>query len=157
MMTISFLGCAYCPVKPAKCFAYNVFVLYHQPLRRKFMTGALPKDPLSTPPPPYTSSSTYDQRPQQLTSASTASPFPSVFTPPVVENTHHTPSTYHVGPTPPQQLHLPYAYYDPHSDYSVSLADARARTRFIGAVLYALGIWLLVGVLFKWWGEGWTA
>jgi len=45
------------------------------------------------------------------------------------------------GPTPltSNQPLLPYAYYEARGS-----ADARARSRFIGAILCAFGLWLLV-------------
>ncbi|KAF9226717.1 hypothetical protein BS17DRAFT_776027 [Gyrodon lividus] len=49
----------------------------------------------------------------------------------------------HFGPTPLMQSQptlglLP--YYDPHSPYSIEAATSRARWRFIGAALWAVGL-----------------
>lgn len=54
------------------------------------------------------------------------------------------------GPTPiPQQLQqgvlLP--YYDPRSPYAMQQAVSRARWRFAGALVWALGIWVAFGIL----------
>ncbi|EJD01539.1 uncharacterized protein FOMMEDRAFT_158692 [Fomitiporia mediterranea MF3/22] len=54
------------------------------------------------------------------------------------------------GPTPiPQQLErgvlLP--YYDPQSPYAMQQAVSRARWRFFGAFLWALGIWVAFGLV----------
>ncbi|GLB34115.1 hypothetical protein LshimejAT787_0109990 [Lyophyllum shimeji] len=53
------------------------------------------------------------------------------------------------GPTPlsAHQLPAPYAYYDPRSPYSMGRADARARERFIAALLWSVAIWCLIGYL----------
>ncbi|KAK0484350.1 hypothetical protein EDD18DRAFT_1197092 [Armillaria luteobubalina] len=103
-----------------------------------------------TPPPSYAQSTssgvTVVEHPGPLPSglastvtATSSTPFPSIFTPPN-----------------PQELHLPYAYYDPRSEYSVALADHRARMRFLGSVLYAAGVWVLFGILVGWWGQAWS-
>ncbi|KIY71119.1 hypothetical protein CYLTODRAFT_487489 [Cylindrobasidium torrendii FP15055 ss-10] len=99
-------------------------------------------------PPPYSS-------PGMTPGLGGASHLPSIFTPPAVMHAPQPPSTIHFGPTPATRLQLPYAYYDPHSDYSVSMADQRARSRFIGAVLYALLILALVGTVLGCWGDTW--
>ncbi|PBK82896.1 hypothetical protein ARMGADRAFT_1068078 [Armillaria gallica] len=78
-----------------------------------------------------------------------------MFTPPNVQHPHHV-QHFRFGPTPPQELHLPYAYYDPRSEYSVAMADHRARMRFLGSVLYAAGVWVLFGILAGWWGQAWS-
>ncbi len=72
-----------------------------------------------------------------------------------MQHPHHV-QHFRFGPTPPQELHLPYAYYDPRSEYSVAMADHRARMRFLGSVLYAAGVWVLFGILAGWWGQAWS-
>ncbi|KIK67627.1 hypothetical protein GYMLUDRAFT_237852 [Collybiopsis luxurians FD-317 M1] len=57
---------------------------------------------------------------------------------------------YHSGPTPTTALRIPYAYYDPRSAHSLAEADARARPRFLLALLLALGIWMLCGLPVDW-------
>ena len=53
------------------------------------------------------------------------------------------------GPTPlsatQQAALLP--YYDPRSPYALEQAVKRARWRFIGAMLWAVGIWVGVGLI----------
>ncbi|KAK0195725.1 hypothetical protein F5146DRAFT_1026826 [Armillaria mellea] len=118
------------------------------------------KPPSHTPPPSYAQSTSSDatvvEHPGPLPSglastvtATSSTPFPSIFTPPNVQH-------FRFGPTPPQELHLPYAYYDPRSEYSVAMADHRARMRFLGSVLYAAGVWVLFGILAGWWGQAWS-
>jgi hypothetical protein len=53
---------------------------------------------------------------------------------------HHVATGY--GPTPlaTNQPLLPYAYYE-----SRGSADARARLRFIHALVWAIGLWLMFG------------
>ncbi|KAH7887513.1 hypothetical protein F5I97DRAFT_1860956 [Phlebopus sp. FC_14] len=55
----------------------------------------------------------------------------------------------HFGPTPLMQSQglglLP--YYDPRSPYSVEAATTRARWRFIGAALWAIGLFMFVLVV----------
>lgn len=109
------------------------------------------------PPPPYspTVSQGSNQQRYSGSASASASSSPSMFTPPVVPNPHHS-SAYRFGPTPPQQLQLPYAYYDPHSAHSVAMADSRARTRFTRAIIYAFGVLLLASGVVSWWGEDWS-
>ena len=60
--------------------------------------------------------------------------------------------TFVYGPTPfPHQSQngvlLPLPYYDPHSPYSMEQAISRARWRFFGALLWAIGIWIAFGIV----------
>lgn len=78
---------------------------------------------------------------------------------PSVPNAHLSPQPYHpappapyldhphFGPTPISSEHplLPYAYYD-----SPSVADGRARMRFVGAFVCGVGVWLVIGCGMAW-------
>lgn len=55
------------------------------------------------------------------------------------------PDTY--GPTPIQQQALLVPYYDPHSPYMREQATIRARWRFLEAWIWAMGIWVAMGVV----------
>ncbi|KAH8118665.1 hypothetical protein DFH11DRAFT_692710 [Phellopilus nigrolimitatus] len=58
----------------------------------------------------------------------------------------HNPHTY--GPTPIlQQQAALLPYYDPRSPYSIEQAVSRARWRFVGAILWAIGIWIAFGLV----------
>lgn len=96
----------------------------------------------TAPPPPYTefvagltlvpNSQTTRTPPPRLL----PTPMPSRPQSPVIQ-VHHG----GYGPTPltSNQPLLPYAYYEARGS-----ADARARSRFIGAILCVFGLWLLV-------------
>jgi hypothetical protein len=91
----------------------------------------------TTPPPPYTD---FPDIPSSTPSPPAPSPLPLNFAPPSTQPLF--------GPTPltyQQTLLLP--YYDPRSPYSIELAARRTRWRFIGAVVFAVFIWLCVGVI----------
>ncbi|THV08200.1 hypothetical protein K435DRAFT_771764 [Dendrothele bispora CBS 962.96] len=53
------------------------------------------------------------------------------------------------------QVTIPYAYYDPHSPYSLAQADIRARKRFLVTMTWILGFWVLVGLVVRGSMEGW--
>ena len=77
------------------------------------------------------------------------SPVPSTppFFHPVNPHIHHShPHVY--GPTPlPQTVGSVLPYYDPRSPYSLEQAGRRARWRFFGALIWALGIWTAIGLV----------
>lgn len=88
----------------------------------------------SSPPPAYTELD--PSNPFSEPSSSSSS------TPPPHSQPHFS------GPTPQTQLlptHVP--YYDPQSTYSVAEAAGRARWRFLVALMWAVGILLVVSVV----------
>lgn len=95
-----------------------------------------------TPPPAY-SEATRTGEPGAASPQGGYSPPPITHTIP----SNHLMSPGQFGPTPAQNLQLPYAYYDPHSLHSVQQADSRARWRFIRAMVWAVGLWCLLGML----------
>ncbi|ESK86810.1 hypothetical protein Moror_15114 [Moniliophthora roreri MCA 2997] len=82
----------------------------------------------------------------------TANPHQPLFHPPPLDHSHHWQQG--SGPTPAQQLHIPYAYYDPRSEHSVMQADARAKRRFFEAFAWVVVTWLVVGLLVQAYMEG---
>ncbi|KAF8076712.1 hypothetical protein FPV67DRAFT_1472413 [Lyophyllum atratum] len=100
-----------------------------------------------TSPPPYTEaeSTRRTQPPSQLPTPVTAPGRSGPAGEPMQYPQNHD----RFGPTPlSPQLLTPYAYYDPWSPHSMTLADARARRRFIGAFLWGVAIWCIMGLLF---------
>lgn len=104
-------------------------------------TGAKPH----SPPPAYTEVSSEPAASSRT--ANVNAPFPYTVSP-AGPHTHNA----RFGPTPinTTQLLLPYAYYGPQGT-----ADVRARWRFVGALLCAVGVWFLLGCLVgvEVWGE----
>lgn len=110
-----------------------------------------------SPPPAYSAIPSIDsaatdrspERPSSSQAPSAPLPFPvygTSFPSELPEHTQH--QAY--GPTPlPQQLQqgtlLP--YYDPRSPYAMEQAVSRARWRFVGAFLWAIGIYAACGFI----------
>ncbi|KAF9520710.1 hypothetical protein BS47DRAFT_398932 [Hydnum rufescens UP504] len=62
-------------------------------------------------------------------------------TPIVAYYPHH-----HQGDSPAAAVYLP--YYDPSSQHSQERAERRARQRFFGAILWAVVVYALTGMMF---------
>lgn len=89
-----------------------------------------------SPPPAYTD---VNSDPSSSSRTNVNAPLPYIL-PTTGPHTHNA----RFGPTPisTTQLVLPYAYYGPRDT-----ADTRARWRFAGALLLAVGVWSLLGCL----------
>jgi hypothetical protein len=127
------------------------------------MATASQSQPLQvTPPPTY-----FDSVSTKFVITHPASPMPTysdqgyfapLSSPPLSANPlalpafPQNPPQTHFGPTPisnsQQQglLNIPLPYYDPRSPYAIEQAISRARWRFIGGLLYAVGIFAVVGM-----------
>ncbi|KAI5119599.1 hypothetical protein M0805_005769 [Coniferiporia weirii] len=103
------------------------------------MTTAKP----DSPPPAYSSIPTIPSPIQQTASTSHSHPHPHPHPQPGPAAAHHV-----YGPTPiMQQQGILLPYYDPRSPYSIEQAVSRARWRFIGAISWAVGIWIAFGLV----------
>lgn len=106
--------------------------------------STIPSIPSPAPSPTQHSSSTATANPQDSLAAQYAYNNDSG-APGFQPHAHHAHAH---GPTPiAQQQGALLPYYDPRSPYSMDQAVSCARWRFIGAILWALGIWVAFGIV----------
>ncbi|THH11932.1 hypothetical protein EW145_g339 [Phellinidium pouzarii] len=99
-----------------------------------------------SPPPAYSTIPSIPS-PVQQSESSPHSLSGSASIPYVTGPFHHQQGTTY-GPTPIlQQQGCLLPYYDPRSPYSMEQAASRARWRFIGALAWAVGIWIAFGIV----------